>query len=138
MCASRKLVALCGLLLLAGAIAGPADASDATLRAKLTTSISVLLRDGRHFTIGNQPAEAANARTDMIIRRARISSDTASTSRGRTGKSLAVQGLNEIIAACAALERETDANTLTVGQIFVRRWAAGWKLLHAASVELRG
>jgi hypothetical protein len=142
MIASRPFVAACALgatFLSAATLAAPTSASDVTLRAKFTTTMRVFDRDRAplgHSTVDTTPVFAALLRTDMIIRRAPISSDTASTPHGIAGKSLAVPGLNEIIAASNTLERQTNENILTVGPIFARHWSAGVKLFHAAGVQL--
>lgn len=131
-------------LLVAGALAAcllaivpPARASDRSVTAKFLTTITVFNRD-RHAlgTSSNSPVSIVAMRTHMIVRRAILGADGVSSSRARAGRSLALQGLNEIIDALAIDLRIADGDPASSIEGYASHWTTGVQLLHAAGRQL--
>jgi hypothetical protein len=125
-------------------------ASDTTLRASVVRAAKKVDADGRalHLAVKSRTPylithAASSFRTDVLIARQAIAVQTASSSRGRLARSLAIRGLTELevamkheLAYAEALEADDTERMVASSQRFMTHYGAGLRMVQTARQKL--
>ncbi len=141
------------LLAAIGAVAATPTASlasDATVRAELLGAAKKVDAAGRSLRLAVNSRTpylithaASSFRTDMLVARKAIAAQTASTSRGRLARSMAMRALADLavamkhqLAYAEALEAGNNDAMAASSRRFQTQYAAGLRLLRTARQKL--
>jgi hypothetical protein len=131
--APRLGIALLAAGVLLCAAAPGASSSDISVRAKFLGTMAIFNGERGGLAAVGAPTRM---RTDMIVRRALLGADQAQRAAYRAGRSLTLQGLNEVIDALAIDEKIVDGAPSASIVAFSQHWVAGVRLFHPAGVQL--